>query len=305
MIKQLLLGKGIKVQRSRMRDSIHRVDGQGMAEKKRLQRRVYNVKGPNHLWHVDTNHKLVRWNFVIVGGIDGFSRLPVMLVCTNNNKADTLLHCFVAAVNEYGLPSRVRTDKGLENVQIADYMIKNRGIHRGSIITGRSTHNQRIERLWRDVFQGVLSFFYHLFYFLEDENLLDPLNINHIAALHHTYLHEINNKLQIWQRAWANHRMRTIKTSPLRLWIAGQAQNPVGLDTPLHDLNQYGVKGNIDDESDENEEGRPIFSPPVVEFDERCLAELNAVVPNPSNHWIDQFMTNLEIITRHSESENL
>ena len=59
MIKQLLLGKGIKVQRSRMRDSIHRVDSQGVAgrRKNRLQRRVYNVKGPNHLWHVDTNHK--------------------------------------------------------------------------------------------------------------------------------------------------------------------------------------------------------------------------------------------------------
>jgi transposase len=306
MIKQLLLGKGIKVQRSRMRDSIHRVDSQVVAnrKKRRLQRRVYNVKGPNHLWHVDTNHKLVRWNFVIVGGIDGFSRLPVMLVCTNNNKSNTLLDCFLAAVNEYGLPSRVRTDKGLENVRIADYMIEKKGTDRGSIITGRSTHNQRIERLWRDVFQGVLSFFYHLFYFLEDENLLDPLNISHIAALHHTYLHEINNKLQIWQRAWANHRMRTTKTSPLRLWIAGQAQNPVGLDIPLHELNQYGVEGDIDDETDENEEGRPIFSSPVVEFNERCLAELNAVAPNPSNYWIDQYMTNLEIIERYSESDN-
>ena len=42
-------------------------------KKGRLRRRVYNVQGPNHLWHVDTNHKLVRWNFIIVGGIDGFS----------------------------------------------------------------------------------------------------------------------------------------------------------------------------------------------------------------------------------------
>ena len=161
------------------------------------------------------------------------------LVCINNNKADTLLERFLAVVNELCLPSRVRTDKGLENVRIADYMIKSRGSDRGSIITGRSTHNQRIERLSRHVFQDVLSFFYHLFHFLEDENLLDPLNISHIAALlRYTYLDKINNKLQIWQRAWANDRMRTTKTSPLRQWIAGQAQNPVGLDIPLHDLNQ-------------------------------------------------------------------
>jgi hypothetical protein len=33
------------------------------------------VKGPNPLWHIDTNHKLIRGHFVIVGGIDGYSRL--------------------------------------------------------------------------------------------------------------------------------------------------------------------------------------------------------------------------------------
>ena len=188
MFKQILELKGIRVQRMRLRDSIHRVDGEGVENRRkgRLNRRVYNVKGPNHLWHVDTNHKLVRWNFIIVGGIDGFSRLPVMLACTNNNKSETLLSCFLGAVSEYGLPSRVRTDKGLENVLIADLMIEKRGSGRGSIITGPSTHNQRIERLWRDVFQGVLSYYYHLFYFLEDQLALDPFDVKHIAALHYT-----------------------------------------------------------------------------------------------------------------------
>ena len=128
MLKFLLKERGIKVQRKRLRDSIHRVDQEGVKERKkgRLKQRVYNVQGPNHLWHVDTNHKLVRWNFVIVGGIDGFSRLPVMLKCTDTNNADTLLTCFLEAVNSYGLPRRVRTDQGLENVKIADYMISRR-----------------------------------------------------------------------------------------------------------------------------------------------------------------------------------
>lgn len=59
MIKCLLKERGIKVQRIRLRDfSIHRVDQEGVQERKkgRLQRRVYNVGGPNHLWYVDTHN---------------------------------------------------------------------------------------------------------------------------------------------------------------------------------------------------------------------------------------------------------
>ena len=42
------------------------------------------------------------------------------------------------------------------------------------MIVGRSIHNQRIECLWRDVFQGTLKFYYGLFYHLESIGILDP-----------------------------------------------------------------------------------------------------------------------------------
>ena len=85
-----------------------------------------------------------------------------MLQYTNNNKATTLLNSFLSAVNEYGVPSRIRTDKGLENVKIAYFMIEKRGAGRGSVIAGPSTHNQRIERL----FPGCSQFFLPLILFL-------------------------------------------------------------------------------------------------------------------------------------------
>ena len=134
---------------------------QSMPERKdrRLHGRLYNVKGPNHLWHIDTSHKLIRW-YLIVGVIDGFSRLPIKLECRNNNNAETVLQCFLGGVEMYRLPSRVRSDKEEESVLVADYMLRRRGTSRGSLTTGKSTHNQRMEGLWIDVFEGFLSLYY-------------------------------------------------------------------------------------------------------------------------------------------------
>ena len=56
---------------------------------------------------------------------------------------------FLDAVRQFGIPSRVRSDQGGENILVAQHM--HRGDGRGSIITGASTHNQRIERFWRDM----------------------------------------------------------------------------------------------------------------------------------------------------------
>ena len=88
------------------------MDSRGVRERQtgRLHRRVYNVMGPN-LRYIDTNHKLVRWRFVIVGGIDGFSRLIMFLKCTDNNISQTLLQCYLSGVDRFVIPSRVRFDK--------------------------------------------------------------------------------------------------------------------------------------------------------------------------------------------------
>ena len=72
-VRGSLKGKGINVQRWRIRDSLRRLDGIGKAVRTRyaISRRIYNVSGPNHLWHFKSNHKLISWRFIIHGCIDG------------------------------------------------------------------------------------------------------------------------------------------------------------------------------------------------------------------------------------------
>ena len=86
---------------------------------------------------------ICRWRLVIHGGIDRFSHIPVFLKCSANNFPETVLNLFLEAVQRYGLPSRVRSDKGGENVLVADYMLSHplRGIGHGSMIVGTSVHN--------------------------------------------------------------------------------------------------------------------------------------------------------------------
>ena len=70
MVKGHLLRLGIQVARRRVRDSSCRVDPEGIALgwSNAIQRRTYNVYGPNALWHIDGQHGLIRWGLVIHGG---------------------------------------------------------------------------------------------------------------------------------------------------------------------------------------------------------------------------------------------
>ena len=79
ILRELLKGRGIIIQRFQLRDSMHPVSEVGIQSRRngRLKTRVYNVKGANHLWYIDTNHKLVKWYLIIFGTIDNYIRLPV------------------------------------------------------------------------------------------------------------------------------------------------------------------------------------------------------------------------------------
>ena len=62
-----LVAQGIRVQRHRLRSSVKRVDpvGRRLRAFTNIHRRIYNVHSPLALWHIDGNHKLIRYSLLI------------------------------------------------------------------------------------------------------------------------------------------------------------------------------------------------------------------------------------------------
>lgn len=116
--------------------------------------------------------------------------------CSANNYAQTVLTLFVKSVSQFGLPARIRCDQGVENYDVAMFMLTHplRASSINPVIVGKSVHNQRIERLWRDLFQGVSCTYYYLFYHLEQIGLLMRITF----CLHYVYMNVINHHLEEW-----------------------------------------------------------------------------------------------------------
>ena len=128
-------------------------------------------------------------------------------------------------MREYGLPGRVRADGGSEFNHVNTFMTASNE-NRHPFIQGPSVHNQRIERLWRDVYTKVLDKYYKLFYHMEDHGILDITNDIRLFVLHHVFLPRINHDLLAWANGHNNHRVRTEHNrTPLQLWFGGNIHN--------------------------------------------------------------------------------
>lgn len=221
-IQAYLKSKGHNVQRKRCREMLLRVDSAGTASRwsRTIQRRQYNVPTANSVWHVDTHHSLARWGIVVHGAIDGYSRLIPFMRASTYNTSKAAACFFVEGVKNYGVPSRVRADNGTEYVDTGRFMVEVNGEDRGSFLTGPSIHNQRIERLWRDVYMKVIDTYYKLFLYMEEEKVLDIGNDTQKWVLQFVFTQRIDTALKEWMVIHNNHKIRTENNkTPNMLWF--------------------------------------------------------------------------------------
>ena len=219
--------QGVSVRRQMLRDSIHRIDHEQVVARRRniIHRRVYTVPFPNYIWHIDSHHKLIRWKFIIHGSVDGFSRTITYLKCADNNRAPTVLSYFQESVARFGVSQNVRSDHGGENIGVWHYMIAMQNLDYSCIVTGSSVHNERIERMWRDVHRCVASTCSAIFNELESEEWLNPTNEVDLYCLHYIFLPLISSNLAGFQESWNCHSLSSEGSrTPYQLFTEGLSE---------------------------------------------------------------------------------
>ena len=72
MLRGHLLSYGLCVQQKRIRESLRRIDPEGCALRwfESIHRRTYTVPHSQALWHIDSNHKLIRYVCMPVYKVD-------------------------------------------------------------------------------------------------------------------------------------------------------------------------------------------------------------------------------------------
>ena len=218
MHRRIMIHHGFVIDRETVRIILQHLDPAGVerCSRRTFRRRLYSVKGPNYLWHLDGYDKLKPFGFPIHGCIDGFSRRILWLrVGHSNNNPRVISSFFLSCIKEVkGIPRIVRGDRGSENVNVAglqrffrrnslDSMAGNK-----SFIYGRSVSNRRIEAWWSFLRKSETDWWIKFFRHLADMGYFDNSDPIHLDCIKFCFTAIIQNELTRIAKHWNLHKIR-------------------------------------------------------------------------------------------------
>ena len=84
---------------------------------------------------------------------------------------------------------------------------------------------------------GCIQYFYRLFYYMEDNLILDATDEHHLLALHYVFLPRVQENINNFIAAYIHRPLRTEQCrTPLQLWISGHIQHDL---TALMDVSVF------------------------------------------------------------------
>lgn len=226
MKRKILEEYGVRAKYKTVLNILRVLDPDGIERRSRyrLKRRIYTVKGPNFIWHMDGHDRLNRFGFSIHGAIDGFSKKVIWLEVSSSNKnPHVIAHYYLSAIKERKcLPALLRPDAGTENpvVETMHWALRygqgDELAGQNSFLVGKSVHNQRIESFWAQLRGLVTGFYIQFFKVMEAKDLLDTHDKVQVELLRFCFGPLIQHDLRKAKKVWNLHRIRKQPSRDIR-----------------------------------------------------------------------------------------
>ena len=199
---------GLHISYEKVRKVLLKVDPGGVELRSRnvIRRRVYETKGPFHVFHIDGHDKLKKRGFALHGGIDGFSRKVLWLnVSTTNNDPLVVANYFFTVCK--------RLDRGNENIYCQDihtFLIKTEDSYR----YGSSVRNQKIEALWSRLLRFRVHWWVEFFRTMGLDGIYEGEYILHQELLYFCFMSALQYELNEFQTTWNTKHVRRSAEAP-------------------------------------------------------------------------------------------